>query len=274
MEITPDRQLLAAAGFQHIRIYDISDTNNQSPVINYEIMSKNVTAVGFQESGKWMYTGGEDCFCRIWDLRARNLHCQRMYQTNSPINTCQLHPNQLKIYIGDQNGFIHKWDLRKDTKPLFYIDDISVQHLAIDSEGSCLVAVDNKGNCYMLSLAVNYLPLQCSPIQRKLKLNAHKRYALKCRFSPDSTLLATTSADQTVKLWRTADLLPLVKQEEEILETNSISNSWPIAENISPMIELKDVNQRWIWDLAFSADSQYVITGTSVKLSQLVNYDL
>ena len=262
MEITPDRQLLAAAGFQHIRMYDISNSANQNPLVNYENVSKNVTTLGFHENGVWMYTGGEDCFCRIWDLRARNLHGQRLYQTNAPINTCHLHPNQRELYIGDQNGFIHIWDLRKDTKSLIYLDEISIQHLAIDSEGTCLVAVDNKGNCYMLSLVVNHVSLQCSPLQRRLKLNAHKRYALKCGFSPDSTLLATTSADQTVKLWRTADLLPLVKQDQEKLENSlSLSNSWPTADNISPMIELKDVNQRWVWDLAFSADSQYVITG-------------
>ncbi len=35
---------------------------------------------------------------------------------------------------------------------------------------------------------------------------AHKRYALKCKFSPDSTMLVTSSADQTAKLWSTADL--------------------------------------------------------------------
>ena len=38
-------------------------------VLNYDGVSKNVTAVGFHEDGKWMYTGGEDCSARIWDLR-------------------------------------------------------------------------------------------------------------------------------------------------------------------------------------------------------------
>ena len=37
-------------------------------------------------------------------------------------------------------------------------------------------------------------------------ITAHKRYALKCAFSPDSTMVATTSADQTTRLWRTSDL--------------------------------------------------------------------
>ena len=49
-------------------MYDIN-SNDASPVINYEGISRNITAVGFQEDGKWMYTGGEDCTAKIWDLR-------------------------------------------------------------------------------------------------------------------------------------------------------------------------------------------------------------
>lgn len=48
-------------------------------------------------------------------------------------------------------------------------------------------------------------------------------------------LLITTSADQTAKIWRTSDF--------------------------SLLQELKQQNQRWVWDAAFSADSQYVFTG-------------
>lgn len=55
-------------GYTRIRMYDLA-SNNPSPVVNYEGLSKNVTSVGFQEEGKWMYTGGEDLSARIWDLR-------------------------------------------------------------------------------------------------------------------------------------------------------------------------------------------------------------
>lgn len=137
-------------------------------------------------------------------------------------------------------------------------------------------------------------------MQRKLKLKAHKRYALKCKFSPDSTLLATTSADQTAKIWRTADLLPLSERAEHELGSGGqgggggggggggsggsgfgaggssgggagggsgsgsgggLNCNWPLAENISPLAVLSTPNQRWVWDVAFSSDSQYVITG-------------
>lgn len=49
-------------------MFDIN-SKNPAPVIDFEGISKNVTAVGFQEDGKWMYSGGEDMTTRIWDQR-------------------------------------------------------------------------------------------------------------------------------------------------------------------------------------------------------------
>jgi G protein beta subunit-like protein len=73
LDITPDSQLLAAAGYQHIRMYEIN-SSNPNPIVNYEGISRNVTAVGFHEDGHWMYTGGEDCSARVWDLRYNTFH--------------------------------------------------------------------------------------------------------------------------------------------------------------------------------------------------------
>ena len=41
-------------------------------------------------------------------------------------------------------------------------------------------------------------------------------------------------------------------------------NEWSLTEQITPFQMLKRTNQRWVWDLAFSADSQYVFTGMCV----------
>jgi WD40 repeat protein len=38
-------------------------------VLNFESHVNNVTAVGFQCDGKWMYSGSEDGTVKIWDLR-------------------------------------------------------------------------------------------------------------------------------------------------------------------------------------------------------------
>ena len=76
-----------------LRLFDLT-SQNLNPVINYEGISKNIMTVGFQEEGRWMYTGGEDCSARIWDLKMRNVNCQKVYQANSAVNCVSLHPNQ------------------------------------------------------------------------------------------------------------------------------------------------------------------------------------
>ena len=54
-------------------------------------------------------------------------------------------------------------------------------------------------------------------------------------FSFSFSLLATTSADQTIKIWQTSDF--------------TLKST------------LKEPQQRWVWDCAFSEDSQYVVAG-------------
>jgi G protein beta subunit-like protein len=58
--------------------------------------------------------------------------------------------------------------------------------------------------------------------------------------------LATTSADQTAKLWKTSDF--------------SLHST------------LQTENQRWVWDIAFSADSQYAITGLTLQFIVVSSY--
>lgn len=246
LEITPDKELLAAAGYQHIRIYDIT-SGNPSPVINYDGISKNITAVGFQEDGKWMFTGGEDCSVRIWDLRSRSLQCQHIFQVNSPVNTVVLHQNQGELIVGDQSGAIHMWDLRTDhNEHLIPEPDAAIQSISIDRDATFMAAVNNKGDCYVWSLSrgIDENPTVFHP---KDKVPAHKRYGLKCQFSPDSTLLATCSADASLKVWRTSDF--------------------------SLVTTLSDPSQRWVWDCAFSEDSHYIITASSDGIGRLWNTD-
>ena len=50
-----------------------------------------------------------------------------------------------------------------------------------------------------------------------------------------SSLLVTTSADQTARVWKTTDF-----SEVQVLQHDA---------------------KRWVWDAAFSADSQYIFTG-------------
>jgi len=242
LEISPDGQLLVACGYQRIRMFEVHGSNT-NPVVNYEGVSKNVMDVGFQDQGKWVYTGGEDGTVKVWDCRKRNLQCSKAFTASGPVNTAKLHPNQQEIVIGDQNGVIHIWNLRSGPEAAFTVTPepgASIQCISIDSKGNRMACVTNKGSCHVYDLKTHEGQLIAKPTA---KFTAHKRYALKCKFSPDGSILATSSADQSTKIWRTSD--------------------WSLD------CTLHAPNQQWVWDIAFSADSQYLIAATSDNTARL-----
>ena len=69
LQIAADKSLLAAAGNPHIRLYEVN-SNNAQPIVTYDGHASNVTAVGFEKNGTWMYSSSEDGTVKIWDLRA------------------------------------------------------------------------------------------------------------------------------------------------------------------------------------------------------------
>ncbi|CAN8002950.1 unnamed protein product [Ixodes hexagonus] len=280
LDVSPDRQHIAAGGYQHIRTYDINSANS-NPVVSYEGHTKNVTALGFHEDGLWMYSGGEDFSARIWDSRqkkapllSRTPACQRVFETNAPVNCACLHSNQCELFVGDQSGVVYAWDLRTNQNEQVALDvDVSVQHLDVDSSGQHLAAIDNKGVCYLFTLCAGTDNQMASP-ERLVRFAAHKRYGLKCRFSPDGSLLVTSSADATARVWRLSDLLASGDDNgpERLIRRSSSQSSatraWKVAD-ILPMAELSNANQRWVWDVAFSYDAQFLITASSDSVARL-----
>ena len=158
--------------------------------------------------------------------------CQRNFDCSGPVNTVILHPNQSELISGDQNGNIRVWDLAMNacSRELIPDGEIAIRSISVASDGGQLVAANNSGKCFVWKLADNdankFEPLQ--------KLEAHSTYITKCTFSLDCKMLATASADHTVKLWSTKDY---------------------------SLVKTLSGHQRWVWDCTFSSDCQFLVTG-------------
>lgn len=263
LKIGPDKNLLAAASFQHVRLYNIHIYNN-SPEVNLEGFINNVLSIGFHEDSKWLYSGGEDCITRLWDLRTHKNQQQRMSQSHSAANSVKLHPNQVEIFIGQQHGHINIWDIRYNHAnpsvrlaqqyPSIYT---GVQCLSLNPTGDILAAIDNSGQVHI------FTPAQALRFFRSWK--AHTKHGLKCLFSPNGEYLVTTSADHTAKIWRTCDIMNFKPEEDEA--GSSTTNP------LSPLNVFTTKNQRWVWAAEFSADSQFLITASSDSVVRLWHVD-
>mmetsp|Transcript_13753 Transcript_13753/g.40690 ORF Transcript_13753/g.40690 Transcript_13753/m.40690 type:complete len:303 (-) Transcript_13753:106-1014(-) len=234
--ISPDKRLLCATGNPSVHIWDIEGGN--SPVVNFEGHTGNVTAAGFNKEVTWLYTGSEDGTIKIWDLRSPV--AQRTYQSKGPVNTVTIHPNQAELISGDQGGAVNVWDLTAAelTSVLELVPDgeVAVRSVTIAADASKVVAGNNNADVFVWEpeSSVEYVPQH--------RFNAHKGYLLKAVLSPDTKLLVTTSSDRTACVWST--------------------ETWQLQKTLA-------VHQRWVWDAAFSADSNYLVTASSDQSARL-----
>ena len=166
--------------------------------MTFEGHNGNITGVAFHCEGKWMVTSSEDNTVRVWDTRSGLI--QRSYTHDHPVNDVVIHPNQGELVSCDRGGVIMIWDLGDDkcTHQLIPEDDVPIPSVSIASDGSLLAAGNNKGDVYIWRMYQNQDSTTLSPCR---VFNAHKTYLTRLLLSPDIKLLATCSADHTVRIW-------------------------------------------------------------------------
>jgi G protein beta subunit-like protein len=122
LEITPDKQFIAAAGNPVIRLYEIlapaaskpnpvtgDSSQSQQAVLTLEGHTGAVTSLGFQKDGRYLYSASEDGTIKVWDLR--NPNYSRSFHSEAPVNSVTLRTDRDEFVSGDANGLVKIWDL-------------------------------------------------------------------------------------------------------------------------------------------------------------------
>ena len=156
----------------------------------------------------------------------------------------------------DQAGAIKIWDLSQDmcSHELLPEEDVAVRSVSIASDGSTLVAGNQHGVVYVWSIQPG---LQFTDLQPKTKFQAHGKYLVKVLVSPDTKNLATCSADTTIKIWSSNSATAAATGKGSVNDTGYT------------LEKVLTGHQRWVWDMAYSADSAYLVSASSDHTARL-----
>lgn len=102
-------------------------------------------------------------------------------------------------------------------------------------------AITKQGSVYVWSMQQGR---ELTEMQPRTKFQAHPKYLTRCLVSPNAKCLATCSADKTIKIWN--------------MDTPEVTLDKTLTGH-----------QRWVWDMAFSADSAYLVSASSDHYARL-----
>mmetsp|Transcript_34675 Transcript_34675/g.60980 ORF Transcript_34675/g.60980 Transcript_34675/m.60980 type:complete len:306 (+) Transcript_34675:52-969(+) len=235
LAVSPDRRLLAVASYKLIYLFDLS-SQNSLPLVTFEAHASNVLSIGFPRKGNWFFTGGEDGSVKVWS--ASSTKPQLTYSRPASANSAVLYPNQTEVMAGFESGHAVLWDIRANAiRSETQLSEEGIRSVQISGDGSFAVAASSSGMVSLLD----------SQLEQKGSILAHNTYITRCKLSPDSCLLATCSADKTVKLWNIAPQSPTPFTLSRALIGHKM----------------------WVWDATFTIDSAFLATASTDASAKL-----
>lgn len=141
--ISPNKQLLLAAGNPQVKIFDIR-SGNPNATFSYTGHSNNVTAIGMMpQRGSWIFSASEDKTIKIWDSSSKGF--ERDIKTKSPVTDAVLHPNEGEIVSSHRDGKIRVWDLGTAKCRREFAPDGKVRSYHYCTEQSHVLSIEPQG---------------------------------------------------------------------------------------------------------------------------------
>jgi len=240
LAISSTKQYLVAGGNPMIRLFELG-SNNPQPLATFNGHKNNVVGLGFMAHNRMLYSGSEDGTLKLWDMRSVSV-TKEFEKAEDAASSVAILPSEKFLIATYQHGMVKIVEHGSgNTKDIFLEGEKPLQSVTVDSTGKYCCICNLDGECLIYDIDRDPL----TKFELVYKWKAHNKYILKCTYNSDSTMLATVSADQSIKLWSVKDCT------DYSLHTTLEGHS------------------KWIWDCAFSSQSNYFISASSDHTARL-----
>lgn len=196
LTFSPDGSILVSANSDKtIRLWDGATFQSVSILQEH---SEYVTCLAFSPDGRWLASGGQDGQVILWDLENQTIGAYLPQE--GPVSSVVFSPDgaTLASVLADGSFAITLWSVPdfENIKTIAMTDRVSA--LAFSPDGLTLAAAMQS----QADPTVHLVNPQTGKTVRTLS-GAHELELNSVTFSPDGSLVVSTSADSSVAIWET-----------------------------------------------------------------------
>ncbi|MEA5448880.1 serine/threonine-protein kinase [Leptolyngbya sp. CCNP1308] len=180
--------LAVGSGDGRILLWSLAEDNAPKTLVHHQ---DQVTALAVDVVENLLVSGGRDRTIRLWSLPSGRL-TRTLTAPKVAITALTCHPQDGRIVSGDREGHVQVWSAEHPDQGLvIYKAPSPITALAISSNGHWLAIGAENGHLTLSNL-------------QGLGQTSQMHHAWGVRaiaFTPDSRMLVSTSADETIRFW-------------------------------------------------------------------------
>lgn len=233
----PDGKTLASGSFDStVKIWDCQTGECLKTLLGHSAV---VTCLGFSPQGDRLVTGSYDQSIRIWDVFTGKC-LDTLHKHTNRVWSVAFHPQSNLVVSGGDDHGIKIWELQrgKCIKTL-QGNSNAIYAIAYSNQQNLLASGHEDQTIKLWNVNINSPQLVEPDLQPFQILRGHSDRILSITFSPNGKILASGSADRTIKLWH---------------PHSHIHTGKPI--------KTLQGHRSWVWGIAISPDSKFLASAS------------
>jgi WD40 repeat protein len=230
---SPDGKILASGSFDStVKIWDLQTGECLKTLLGHNSV---VTSLAFSPQGDRLVTGSYDQSVKIWNV-ATGQCLDTLHKHTNRVWSVAFHPQGNLVVSGGDDHAVKVWEIRtgKCIKTL-QGNSNAIYAIASSDQKNLLASGHEDQTIKLWDINLNTPQNIEHNLQPFQILRGHRDRILSIAFSPNEKLLASGSADRTIKLW----------------------NSYTGKD-----IKTLHGHKSWIWGIAFSPNGQFLVSGS------------